>query len=302
MFINCKTMRRVPATSPEITSRFFKDVRRLKQLTSEEQLGLLQEYYSCENEERKLEIRNNLLLANQPFIISMARHLTTDDEFNDLVIEGNFGMIKAIEGFDITKNNNFLTYATYHIKKAMIDYQCNEKKMVKPKNVAWVYAYSDSTKNKFFSKNGRYPTEEEMISLLKERGISFSNKEDLYNIEICSIDVGFNDESIDNHLEWFDDLYHERNNSDNTSNVTEHIEKISMSQLVQQSLSYLNENEKNFVRKYYGIGCKQSTLTELSYMIGADGDTDKVEKMINKCIKKIRKNGKIQTHLYGRTY
>ena len=293
MFINCKTMRRVSMPSPDITSRYFKDIRRLKQLSGEEQLELVREYGACDEENKKIEIRNKLILANQPFIVSMARHLALDDDFNDLISEGTFGLIKAIEAFDSEKENKFLTYASYYIKKAMIDFQCNVKKIIKPKNVARVYAYSDSAKNKFFTENGRYPSDDELLEKLEKNGVVFSNKEDMYDIEISSIDTGFNHDDIDNYLDWFDNLYYEKNDRIDNSNVSEHIENISTAQMVQHSLSYLDEKEENIVCKYYGIGCKQLTPTEISYMIGANGNTNKVEKLISKCIKKIRKNGKV---------
>ena len=69
--------------NPEITSRYFKDMRRLKTLTPSEQTELIQEYAKSKDAKRKTEIMQSLVMANQAFIVSMARHLSMDDDFND---------------------------------------------------------------------------------------------------------------------------------------------------------------------------------------------------------------------------
>ncbi|MBP5723125.1 MAG: sigma-70 family RNA polymerase sigma factor [Bacteroidales bacterium] len=300
MYVDIKTMREVSMGNPDITSRFFKDMRRLKPLSSEKQTELIKEYAKCDDNKRKDEIRDALVLANEAFIVSMARHLATADDFNDLVSEGNIGMMKAIKDFNVERDNKFLTYAAYHIHKAMVEYQNNVKKMIKPKNVARVYAYSEDAKNKFFTENARYPSDDELIYVLDEQGISFSNKEDLHDITVTSIDGGFFETNTDvTPTDLFDAMCYTRNDvNKDESSITKHIDKMTTHQMAEAALSVLNEKEQDIVRKYFGIGCRQMSPCELAYEKGLNGDGDKIERRIKRYIKKIRNNGKIDFSIY----
>jgi RNA polymerase primary sigma factor len=63
-----------------------------------------------------LEARNKIILSNQRLIISCCKpYLMKGINFNDLISEGNRGLMEAIERFDYTKNTKFSTYSTYWI-------------------------------------------------------------------------------------------------------------------------------------------------------------------------------------------
>ncbi len=283
--------------NPDITNRYLKEMRLLKPLGHAEQTELIKEYAVCTDEKRRNDIKNQLVTANQAFIISMARHLSTGSgsDFNDLISEGNIGLIRAIDAFDVSKENRFLTYAAHWIRKAMTDYIIFKKRLVNPKNTARVYAYSESAKNKYFGENGWYPTEDELVDILDDNGITFSNKEDLYNITISSIDAGFDSEDADvTDTGWFDKYrYFNTSTMGEDTNVQTYLDNLTLKQIVDKSLSYLTDNERKLVCQYFGIGGRQYTAYEISKRL--DISESKVKNLIMKYIKKIRKNGKIET-------
>lgn len=305
MYIDCKTMRQVSMGNPDITNRFFKDLRQLKQLPHTTQTELIREYAVCSNNKRRQEIKNEIILANQAFIVSIARHLSSGDDFNDLINEGNIGLIKAIEKFNTKKNNNFLTYAAYWIRKMMIEYTIMSKRMVIPKNPIRVYTYSESAKNKYFCENGWFPTEEDVLLILKNQGVPLANKDDLCSISISSIDSDFTDcDTNIGETGWFDKVCYENDyDEESQSNIPKHMENMAVKDLVNKSLSYLDDEERNVICKYFGIGERQQTPFEIGLHLGMSGKSpedikkieNKVEKLIKKYIKKIRKNGKIET-------
>jgi len=68
-----------------------------------------------------LKARNELIETSMPFVINMAvkinkvrnpKHL----ELDDLIQAGVFGLARAIEKFDLSKKNKFLTYASYWVR------------------------------------------------------------------------------------------------------------------------------------------------------------------------------------------
>lgn len=309
MYIDCKTMRSVTMGNPDITNRFFKDLRQLKQLPHVEQTELMKEYATCLDEQRRQEIKNQIVLANQAFVVSLARHLSNGDDFNDLISEGNIGLLKSIEKFNAEKDNNFLTYSAHWIRKMMIEYIILSKRAVIPKNPIRVYTYSEAAKNKYFCENGWFPTEEETLTILNEKGVPLANKDDLYNITISSIDSDFTDsESDSTDVGWFDKVCYENSyDEEKASNISKHIENITVKSLIDKSLSCLNDNEKKILCQYYGIGERQQTPYEIGLRIGLGKEKNsresvkkiekKVEKLIKKYIKKIKKNGKIETDI-----
>lgn len=64
--------------------------------------------------------RDKILVANQRLVGSIAKSYTGRGmALEDLKQEGNMGLLKAIEKFDITLGNRFSTYATYWIKQSI---------------------------------------------------------------------------------------------------------------------------------------------------------------------------------------
>lgn len=307
MYIDCKTMRQVTMGNPDITNRFFKDLRQFKQLPHVDQTELMKKYAVCQDEQCRQHIKNEIVLANQAFVVSLARHLSSGDDFNDLISEGNIGLIKAIDAFNIEKENNFLTYAAHWIRKMMVEYIILSKRIVKPKNPIRVYTYSEAAKNKYFCENGWFPTEEETLSILKAKGVPLTNKNDLYTISVFSIDSEFTDDNTDaTDTGWFDKVCYENSyDVENQSNISKHMENMTVNSLVNKSLSYLDDTEKTVICQFFGIGERQQTPYEIGLHLGMAGKSPEdikkiernVEKLVKKYIQKIRKNGKIKTNV-----
>lgn len=84
---------------------------------------LLREY-AVANEERKVEIENELIERNFKLVTS---YLYKNDLYcdEDYIQEGTIGLLEAIRRFDVNKNVKFSTYATWWIKQRIIRYYKN---------------------------------------------------------------------------------------------------------------------------------------------------------------------------------
>lgn len=83
-------------------------------------------YFETKNEQYK----NDIVCANASFVVSLAKqyqHMGLD--LDDLIMEGNIGLIKAVELFDPTKGYTFLSFAVHYIRK-YINIALNEKSRV----------------------------------------------------------------------------------------------------------------------------------------------------------------------------
>ncbi len=73
------------------------------------------------NRECLMQSRQALIEANLRLVISIARsYIWSNISLEDLVQEGNIGLMRAVESFDFERGNRFSTYASYWVKQAII--------------------------------------------------------------------------------------------------------------------------------------------------------------------------------------
>jgi len=71
-------------------------------------------------EEGDREARDHLVRANLRLVVSLARRYCNRGlDLQDLIAEGNLGLLRAVEGFDPAMGTRFSTYGVYWIKEAM---------------------------------------------------------------------------------------------------------------------------------------------------------------------------------------
>ena len=69
-------------------------------------------------QQQAVAIKNEIARANLRLVVSIAkRHVTPDQNFFELVSDGNMSLLRAIEKFDFARGNKFSTYASWAIMK-----------------------------------------------------------------------------------------------------------------------------------------------------------------------------------------
>jgi len=101
--------------STDCVKAYFNGIKMFKLLTSEEEKTLAMKIAKGDMEARKRMIETNLRL-----VVNIAkRYQNRGLPLQDLIEEGNIGLIKSVERFKATKECKFSTYATYWIKQAV---------------------------------------------------------------------------------------------------------------------------------------------------------------------------------------
>lgn len=106
---------------------YLKSISNFDLLTKEEEIELFKRVQDGDDEAREMAITANLRL-----VVNIAKkYLHTKVPFQDLIQEGNTGLIKSVDKFDVTKEKRFSTYATFWIKQAILRFLNNSKNFVR---------------------------------------------------------------------------------------------------------------------------------------------------------------------------
>ena len=98
-------------------SKYFNEVSKEKLLTSDEELELTSLIYETGDEIAK----QKLIKANLRFVISVAKQYQgTGLKLEDLISEGNIGLIKAVDRFDPTRGFKFISFAVLWIRQQIL--------------------------------------------------------------------------------------------------------------------------------------------------------------------------------------
>lgn len=100
------------------TDIYLREIQNYKLLTREEELDMIKRYKSGE-----IEVRDEFLSRNLKLVVSIAKkYLGRGVALIDLIQEGNMGLMKALDEFDLSRECRFSTYATNWIKSYITRY------------------------------------------------------------------------------------------------------------------------------------------------------------------------------------
>lgn len=114
------------------------------------------------------EARDHMVRANLRLVVNIARRYTGKGlGLQDLIEEGNLGLLRAVEGFDPDMNTRFSTYASYWIKQSIKRSLVNTAKTIRiPAYAVELLTKWNRATAALQDRLGRSPTHEEIASEL----------------------------------------------------------------------------------------------------------------------------------------
>jgi RNA polymerase primary sigma factor len=115
------------------------------------------------------EARDQMVRANLRLVVNIARSYTGKGlALQDLIEEGNLGLLRAVEGFDPRMNTRFSTYASYWIKQSIKRALVNTAKTIRiPAYMVELLTKWRRASAKLQEELGRAPTQEEVARVLE---------------------------------------------------------------------------------------------------------------------------------------
>jgi RNA polymerase primary sigma factor len=142
---------------------YLRDINETLLLTPEEESSLAKGV-SLGN----MEARDTMIRANLRLVVNIARGYTGRGlSLQDLIEEGNLGLLRAVEGFDPSMGTRFSTYASYWIKQSIKRSLINSAKTIRiPAYMVEILSKWRRASVRLVDELGRTPTPEEIARLV----------------------------------------------------------------------------------------------------------------------------------------
>ena len=156
---------RLPPSAQTPLETYLREINETALLSAEEEKELANRIENGDSNARDRMVRANLRL-----VVNIARAYTNKGlPIQDLIEEGNLGLLRAVEGFDPDMNTRFSTYASYWIKQSIKRALINTAKTIRiPAYMVELLSKWRRATAKLDGELGRTPTQEEVA---KELGL-----------------------------------------------------------------------------------------------------------------------------------
>ena len=234
-------------------------------------------YEELISEQRKEIANHNLRLP-----VSIAkRHIGRGLQFLDLIEEGNDGLMKAIDKFDLSKGFKFSTYATWWIRQAITRAIADQARTIRiPVHMVETINKVARIERNFVIENGREPSIEELAEITQ---LPVDKVKEIYKIsqEPVSISTPVGDDEEDSTLGDFlkddrnDDLFIEPQFAG------------MMKKDIQDVLNTLTDREQKVLALRFGLNDGHSrTLEEVGKMFNVT--RERIRQIEAKALRKLR--------------
>jgi RNA polymerase primary sigma factor len=255
---------------------YLREVSKHRLLTPREEIELGR---AAQNGDRRA--RQKLVAGNLRLVISIAkRYLRQGMDLEDLVQEGNVGLMQAVRKYDPTRGNKFSTYATWWIRQAITRALSNKSRAIRiPVHInEYLYKMRRAAKP-FYQKYGRFPSEQE---LSEATGIEVQEVERILKSSMATL-------SIDDFIGSEDEATIDKFLEDKTiAKPDELAEQEYLQSKITKLLNLLPDEEHEVIRHIYGLeGCLSRNTREVANLMHMD--IAYVRRLELRAVRKLRK-------------
>jgi len=265
------------ATSSTDSLRFYFDsIKKYPLLTSKEEIHLADRIAVGD-----MEARRKMIEANLRLVVNIAkRYMGRGFPFQDLIEEGNIGLIKSAERFRTAKGCKFSTYATYWIKQSIERAIANQSNVVRlPIHInADIMKLSKASRELMMTLN----REPDYAELAERTGFSgrYVKKLDTVSKKSYSLESSLPDGSGQSILDRLED--------DSRLSPFEVIEKGRRTDKINDWLGQLDKSESEIIRLRFGFDDNGiRTLEEIGRTFGVT--RERVRQIEVKALDKLKK-------------
>ena len=222
---------------------------------------------------------NRLMACHLKFVISVARQYQNQGlALEELIAEGNLGLVKAFNKFDVERTNNFITYAVWWIRQSIMNSIHEHAKLIRlPVNKITNITKISKLRESISNEGDTYVTEQTLIEKLEETGESNVLKDIKYAYSYVPLDAP----QTENNKTLKDVIPASENKEEQeewAASLKEELDLI---------LVEFTEREKHIIYMYYGIeNVRNYTLEEIGVDLGLT--RERIRQIKEKVLQRLR--------------
>jgi RNA polymerase primary sigma factor len=226
------------------------------------------------------DARTEIINRNLKLVVAIAkRYKGSGLQFQDLIQEGAFGLMAAVDRFDVDLGYKFSTYATYWIRQAITKAIINKGRAIRlPAHINDKYYKMRQTEKLMSNELGREPTVEELAERMHMEVLEVKNLFDMGQY-LISLDMPVNEEDDDCLVDFVEDKHF--------ISPAAAVAKMDLKEQLFKVMDSLEEREKQVLIKRYGLlDGEPMTLEE----IGKDMNLsrERIRQIEEKALRKMR--------------
>ena len=165
-------------------SIYLKEINKIPLLSYEEETELAKKAAAGDK-----AAKNKIVNANLRFVVNVAKKYQKKGlELEDLISEGNIGLMTAIEKFDVSKGYHFISYAVWRIRQSILKAICEKSRAIRlPQNRANELVQIERARKDI---KGEVPEEQELSEIAAMLDMDVKHVHELIDIsrEMASLD------------------------------------------------------------------------------------------------------------------
>jgi len=256
--------------------KYFNEVSKEELLTPEEEVNLARRIKT--GDDVALE---KLVRANLRFVVSVAKQYQHSKvPLNDLINEGNLGLVKAAQKFDETKGFKFISYAVWWIRQSIMQALADHSRFIRiPVNKIGALSKIKDAVSHMEQQYEREPTQEELAEFLGASVDEIKNATDAYSSQ-SSLDAPFEEGESNSLLDVII--------NDNADDVNSKLENLGSLRIeIDRLLVRLSEREREVIKQFFGLGCESKlSLEDIGNDLGLT--RERVRQIKEKALRKLR--------------
>jgi RNA polymerase primary sigma factor len=265
--------------APELLAEYFAKIGKGGLLTRRQEVSLSRKARSGDKRARRRLIEKNLRL-----VVSVAkRYRGLGLPFEDLIQEGNIGLMTAVEKFEPEMGNRFSTYATWWIRQAVQRAVADKGRTVRvPVHMGEKLRRLARTRGELASELGREPTDAELAERL-----GWTEEEARFTMRVLMDVTSLNRPvSPEDGASGVGELVAD----EQASRVAEEVVEEAETALLFEALGHLPERVRHILVRRHGLdGGEPATLRELAEELGVS--RERVRQLQREAERRLRRPG-----------
>ena len=228
---------------------------------------------------------DRLTRANLRFVVSVAKQYQNQGlTLNDLIDEGNLGLIKAAQKFDETRGFKFISYAVWWIRHSILQAISEQSRIVRmPLNQVGFQSKLTKAIVSFEQEFERRPSVGELAELL-DTDVSKVQEALGTNGKKVSVDAPFAEDDSNCLIDIMTD--------DSAPGTDNQMEKESLSSDLDAALKSLNDRERQVLKMLFGIGRNEMTAEEVANTLNLT--RERVRQIKERALRRLREADNIK--------